>query len=414
MSTVVKQYYGGLKRSLVDPFYKNSFFMITNKVLSMVTGFVFWAFAAKFYTVDDVGNAVVLISAASLVLAFSTMGFEISLLRYFNHYNKNKVFNTSLVVIVSTALILGLLYVVAAKYVSPDLVTLQSPEYISVFLLFIALGAVGTVTSQTFIAMRDAKYTFVQNVLYLSKIPFLFLLPFLGFFGIFTANVLSYLYAFIFVILILKKFVKVNLKVDMEYIKKSFKTSSRNYVAIILYNAAFLTIPLIISHQLGEAEAAIYFIAYTLGNFLLQIPIALSTSFFVEGVYGENLRKNFIKAAMSVYSILIPGAIFFFLFGGLILGFFGQRYVEGLELMKLIIISSFFYTIYSLFTPVLNIRMNVNAIILLNLIIFLALLGQTFLLTPVYGINAFGYALISTFVITDLVILYLAKRWKWI
>ncbi|WP_424358259.1 lipopolysaccharide biosynthesis protein [Methanocella sp. MCL-LM] len=414
MSTVVSHYIGGIKRSLNDPFFKNSFFMVANKALGVATGFIFWAIAARYYSVNDVGNAVVLISAASLILAFSSMGFDISLLRYFHHYDKTRAFNTSMVVMVSTALVLGILYVAAAGYISPDIAGLLNWQYILVFLVFVGTGAAGTVATQTFIAMRDAKYTFIQNLLYLSRIPLLFLLAAFGFFGIFSANVLSYIVAFVFVAWILQKVVRINLRIDLEFIKTSFRTSSRNYVASILYNAAYLSVPLIISAQLGEAQAAIYYIAYTLGNFLLQIPISLSTSFFVEGVYGENLKKNFIKAGLTVYSILVPGAIFLFLFGPAIMGFFGPRYLEGLELMKLIVLASFPYTIYSLFIPVLNIRMNVNTIILLNAIIFAVLLGGTLLMIPAYGSSAFGYALIATFMIIDVVILILAKRWKWI
>ncbi|WP_424357792.1 oligosaccharide flippase family protein [Methanocella sp. MCL-LM] len=414
MTLAVGNYYGKLKRGLYDPFYKNSFFMVINKGLGVVSGFVFWALAARFYTVNEVGNAVVLISAASLIIAFSMMGFDISLVRFFHHYDKNKVFNTSLVVMVFTAFIMGVAYVLAVNYVAPDQVWLQSPLYALIFLVYIVLSAIGLVNSQTFIAMRDAKYTFFQNVLYCSKIPFLFFLTFMGFFGIFSANVISYIVAFIFVLLILNKFVKVDLRVDLEYIKKAFRTSSRNYIASILYNAAFLTVPLIISTRLGEADAAIYYMAFTVGNFLLQIPISLSTSFFVEGVYGENLKKNFIKAALSVYSILIPGAIFFFLFGSFILGLFGPLYVAGTNLLYLVVLSSFLYTFYSLFIPVLNIRMNVNTIILLNAILFLALLGLTWQLTAICGIEGFGYALVLTFLLVDLAILFFARRWKWV
>ncbi|CAJ35721.1 lipopolysaccharide biosynthesis protein [Methanocella arvoryzae] len=414
MSLAVGNCYGRLKSSLYDPFYKNAFFMVMNKGLGVVSGFVFWALAARFYTVNEVGNAVVLISAASLIIAFSMMGFDISLVRFFHHYDKNKVFNTSLVVMVSTAFLVGVLYVVAVKYVAPDQAWLQSPVYALIFLLYIVLSAIGLVNSQTFIAMRDARYTFFQNVLYCSKIPLLFFLTFMGFFGIFSANVFSYVIAFLFVLLILNKFVKVDLHVDMEYIKKAFRTSSRNYVASILYNAAFLTVPIIISMQLGEADAAIYYMAFTVGNFLLQIPISLSTSFFVEGVYGESLRKNFIKAALTVYSILVPAAVFFFLFGGFILSLFGPGYVAGADLLNLVVISSFLYTLYSMFIPVLNIRMNVNTIIVLNAILFSVLLGLTWPLTGMFGINGFGYALILTFLAVDAAILFFAWRWKWI
>jgi O-antigen/teichoic acid export membrane protein len=150
------------------------------------------------------------------------------------------------------------------------------------------------------------------------------------------------------------------------------------------------------------------------GNFLLQIPIALSVSFFVEGIYGESLRKNLVKSGITIVLLLVPGIVLFWLFGASILGFFGDVYVSAFDLLMLVALSSLAYTVYSLFQPILNLRMRIKALMALNFLIMVLLVGQSYLYVSMFGISGVGYAMISTFIIVDIVIVYLAIKWGWL
>jgi O-antigen/teichoic acid export membrane protein len=397
-----------------DPLFRNSFFMLINKGLVVITGFVFWILAARYYSVNDIGIATALLSGSSLIVAFSSLGFEVSLVRFLKSYDKSKAFYTCLFMVIGTSFCISLLYIFFVQYITPDLSFIKEWLYGIVFTLFTVISAIAIITNNTFWALRDARYTFLQNLLQISRVPALIPLMGLGILGIIGANFFGYIITYIAIFIILARFIPFKPQLDMGFIKKSFKFSFGNYIANIMYNASFLALPIIVLNLKGDAAAGIFYIAFTLGNFLLQIPIALSVSFFVEGVYGENLRKNLVKSGTAILLLLVPGIALFWSFGPNILGFFGDVYVNSIDLLRLVALSSLVYAVYSLFQPILNIRMCIKALILLNLMIMILLVGLSYLFISIAGISGVGYAMICTFSIVDIAIIYLAIRWGWL
>jgi O-antigen/teichoic acid export membrane protein len=388
--------------------------MLINKVLVVTTGFVFWVLAARYYSVNDIGVATALLSGSSLIVAFSTFGFEMSLVRFLRSYDKSKAFYTCLFVIIGTSFVISLLYIFFVQYISPDLAFIKEWLYAIVFILFTVISAIGIITNNTFWALRDTRYTFLQNVLQISRVPALIPLMFLGILGILGANFFGYIVTYIVIFILLSRFIPFKPQLDMEFIKKSFKFSFGNYIANIMYNASFLALPIIVLNMEGDAAAGIFYIAFTLGNFLLQIPIALSVSFFVEGVYGESMRKNLVKSGTTIILLLVPGIALFWVFGANILGFFGDVYVNAIDLLRLVALSSLVFTIYSLFLPILNIKMRIKALITLNFLIMMLLVGLTCIFVSMFGISGVGYAMIGTFSIIDIVIICLSIKWGWL
>jgi O-antigen/teichoic acid export membrane protein len=410
-------FYANIKhidRFASDPLFRNSFFMLINKVLVVTTGFVFWVLAARYYSVNDIGVATALLSGSSLIVAFSTFGFEMSLVRFLRSYDKSKAFYTCLFVIIGTSFVISLLYIFFVQYISPDLAFIKEWLYAIVFILFTVISAIGIITNNTFWALRDTRYTFLQNVLQISRVPALIPLMFLGILGILGANFFGYIVTYIVIFILLSRFIPFKPQLDMEFIKKSFKFSFGNYIANIMYNASFLALPIIVLNMEGDAAAGIFYIAFTLGNFLLQIPIALSVSFFVEGVYGESMRKNLVKSGTTIILLLVPGIALFWVFGANILGFFGDVYVNAIDLLRLVALSSLVFTIYSLFLPILNIKMRIKALITLNFLIMMLLVGLTCIFVSMFGISGVGYAMIGTFSIIDIVIICLSIKWGWL
>ena len=90
-------YVSRIRGTLGIQLFKNSFFMIMNKMLAAGSGFLFWLLAARFYSMGDVGMATALISSAGLILQFSYLGFDYSIIRFFSKYDRSKMFNTCLI-----------------------------------------------------------------------------------------------------------------------------------------------------------------------------------------------------------------------------------------------------------------------------------------------------------------------------
>ncbi|MDJ1421818.1 MAG: lipopolysaccharide biosynthesis protein [Candidatus Methanoperedens sp.] len=369
--------------------------------------------AARFYSIEDVGLATALISSLGLVILFSRFGLDFSIIRFLPGSDKSKVFSTCLIVTTVSAFIVGIIYISGISFFSPGLSFIQDSGYAMVFLVFAVMNSVAATTGNAFVAMRRAGHFFFQNVLLASRILLLIPLVFLGSFGIFGSMGLAYLIAALFAFLILSRLIVFDLRVDKQFIKGSFRFSSGNYMSNVLLAVPTLVMPILILNLLGEAEAAKYYIAFAIGNLVLIIPDALSTSLFVEGSHGESLRKNVIRAGLAIYSFLVPAVILIYFFGDFLLGLVGKDYAEASELLRLLALSSFFVAVHSLFVPVQNVRMRVESIVKLNLLRFLLLLGLSYVLILKFGIVGVGYAWMVTYAVLGLGIVVVVKRMGW-
>ncbi|MDK2877243.1 MAG: hypothetical protein PWQ22_1653, partial [Archaeoglobaceae archaeon] len=321
--------------------------MALSSISNAAFGFFFWMLAARLYSINDVGIATALISSLNLVALFSRLGFDFSLIRFLPNSDRKAVFSTCLSVTMISSAIFGFAFVLSSRFFSPSLSFLQNPVYASVFVFFAVLSSVAFMSGYGFISMRRTENYFFQNLFLASRIPFLIPLAFLGFFGIFSAVGFAYLIASIFGLLLIRKFFSFDLRIEKNFVRESLRFSSGNYLSSILSAAPTLILPIMVLNLLNEAEAAKYYIAFSIGSLILVIPNSLSTSLFVEGSHGESLRKSTFKAFLAAFSLLVPSVIFIYFFGDVLLSFFGKSYLDALDLLKLLAFSSFFVCIYS-------------------------------------------------------------------
>ncbi len=385
-----------------DPLYRNSFFMAFTNIFNAGCGFFFWMIAARLYTVEQVGLATALISALGLVLLFSRLGFDFSVIRFFASTDKGMVVGTSLIVTTAACILTGLAYIMLAVLVTPSMLFLREPGFALAFLLIGTVYSVTAVTGNAFIAGRKADHYFLQNLFMALRIPILLPLAFLGVFGIFGAVGMGFLIASLFGLLIMQRDVNFQPIVDWKFIRSSFRFSAWNYVSSIFAAAPTLILPIMILNMLGEADAAKYYMAFTIGNLVLIIPSSLSLSLFVEGSHGEGLRNSVFRAGGTSLALLVPVVLFLFLIGDKLLGLLGGEYVEAFELLRIIALSSFPLAAYSLFMPIQNVRLKAKSLVGLNVLRCMLLLGLSYLLVQRYGILGAGYAWMATYVVIAL------------
>ncbi len=397
-----------------NPLYKNSFFITLSRFSNVFVGFIFWIVAVRLYSIEDVGVATALISSISIVISLSRLGFDFSLIRFVQINDKTKVFNTAIVVTTAASLIIGIIYISGFRYVnfSSNLAFIQSHSYIVIFLLFVIMNSLVSITGIAFTAIRKADHYFFQNIILASRVPLLIPLTFLGSFGIFDSVGLAFLFSALFSLICLDKSVKFELKIDKKFMKESFSFSFGNYASSIFTTIPALILPIMVLGLLGESAAAKYYISFAVGSLVMIIPEALSTSLFIEGSHGESMRKNIYKVGLTIYIFLIPAIIFIYLFGDNILGLFGNNYDAGL--LKLFAFSSIFSALIPLFVSIQNVRMNVNMIVKMNFLMFVLLLGLSYLFLLKFGIVGVGYAWIITYTILDLIIGTSIKKLGWL
>ena len=144
-----------------DPLYRTSFFMAFSSIFNAGCGFFFWIIAARIYTVEQVGLATALISSLGLVLLFSRLGLDFSIIRFFPTGDKNRIFSTSLIITTLASLLAGLAYILLIDHLAPTLAFLKEPCYLVAFLLIGAANSVAAITGNAFLADRKAENYFI-------------------------------------------------------------------------------------------------------------------------------------------------------------------------------------------------------------------------------------------------------------
>lgn len=395
-----------------NPFYRNSFYITLGRFADAGFGFLFWTLAAQFYSVGEVGIATALISSLSLVMIFSSFGFDFTIIRFMPSHDHSRVFNTCLWITTGAAIVVGIIYLAAIDRISPEIAFIR--DYAPLFLLFAIVNSITLITGNALLSFRKADLKFIQNLIMGVRLPLLLPFTLLGSLGIFYAFGFAYLVAAIFALVMIRGYVTLSPQIDREFTRETFRFSSFNYLAYLFLYIPTYIMPILIVNLLSPEDAALYYVAFAIGNLVLIIPNAMSTSFFVEGSHGINLRKGVLRNLMATYAILIPAVLVIVVFGDVLLGFFGKDYLAAFDLLRVIAISSLFVTVYNLFIPLQNIRLKVRGIAIVSLIRFVLLLGLSYVFLTRFGVIGAGYAWIITYVILSVGIAAFVKGKGWI
>jgi len=397
-----------------DPLVRSSIILTVNRGLNAFCGFIFWIIAAKFYSINEVGLATAFISALNLVLLISRFGFDTALIRFLPIDKKDDVYSTSINITVFASCLISLLFLLGIHFFSKKMDLILNIELALVFVIIGIVNSLAFMTGITFIAFRQSEKYLLQNIFLSSRVIFLFLFSFLGVYGLIVSIGTAYLIASIISIIIIGRSIEYSFKINKPFIKKNLNYSLDSYLSNLFTAIPALIMPIMVLNILSESDAAKFFIAFSISNLILIIPDTLSTSIFVEGSHGRNLRKNVYRAGAMILIFMVPAIIIIIVFGEMVLGFMGENYVESISLLRLLALSSLFSTIYMLFSPIQRVRLNTRNLAKVNLLGAILLIGLSYIFIIMYGVIGIAYAWICAYSILDIVIIMQFEKEGWI
>jgi len=281
------------------------------------------------------------------------------------------------------------------EYIIPALKILKEPIYMLMFGIFTFMTTLAMLQINICVALRDAKYSFIQNLIAVSRIV---ILPFMAAFsilGLYLAYGLGILIAFLIASAFVKKlyqFYEPTLLVDWPIVKKLLRFSSGNYIASCFENSPTYLLPLLVINILGPEQNAYFFIAWSLSSLLLMIPRAISLSLFVEGSYEmEELKRNTKNALKLIFFLMIPSIGLISVFGKSMLSFFGQLYATNAYVVLLLfMLAGIPYSINVMYIAIYRVQKRIMPIICVQGVIAVLTLAGSYLLMQAYGLIGLG------------------------
>ncbi|MEG3055309.1 MAG: oligosaccharide flippase family protein [Methanoculleus sp.] len=413
MATALPKNVSTIRQHLKEPLIRNSFFIMASSFIAAGFGFFFWMIAARLYSQADVGIATALMSSMGLLILISRLGLDQSVIRFFPQRDKNRVLGTAIVVPTAVALGAGVVFVAMVDVIAPDLVVVRTVA--PLYLGFLGAYSITWILEGAFNAIRKSEYYFVLNLLYGSRILFLLPLVFLGAMGIFSSFGLSFVLGLILAFFLLRRCsIHPTPGVDQTFLREAWQFSAGAYVAGMLMAAPNMVIPIMVLNVLGAESTANYYITYAIVSILFMIPYAFTTSLFVEGSHGGEMKKSVFRTLASMFALLIPAIVGISLLGEPILNLIGKDYVEGITLLRVLALSAVFVSICQTFISIAKVRNDIRSLIIISGFVSVALLGLGYTLMHRFGLIGMGYAWFTTYAMGTLLTGVILRKKGWI
>jgi O-antigen/teichoic acid export membrane protein len=383
------------------PLFYNAWYLLGINLFPAFVGFLFWTFASKLYTTNEVGLASVIISAASFISWMAGLGTNIGLIRFLpGAVDPRRMINSVLNLNLILSALCGGVFLLGiplwAAHVGP---VLNDVFLSAVFLIFVAASTLGTSIRDCFVAYRQSNYAFLYTLTSnLLRVLLLFAGLHFGATGLVGSVAFSFLLAYLTCTFIL--FPRVSpgfgrsFQMDWSDLKSLLPFSGSNYLAMLILQMTQTIIPLLTFELLGAQANAYSYIALMLGTLSTGPGIALSMSAFAEGSNNYEQSHKILSRALYLSlpitivcsAILAIGAPWF-------LAWFGEDYARaGSDLLRWLSFAGPFIIVSQLYFTYLRLQKKNALLVFWNCILMASTLVIAYLLMPMIGIlaNAFG------------------------
>jgi O-antigen/teichoic acid export membrane protein len=372
-------------------------------------GYVFWLVAAHLYSAPVVGLTAAITSASALMTSISCFGVRGILIQSLPRQSKATGWSTTfwagMATAVSFAVVLCGIALVVLPLVSPKLIVLRSVEYAAVFAIAtVALAACAALDS-VYIAERRASDMFTRNsvaaAVRVLVIALLGLAAGPGALRLLGAWAAASVFGLGLGAALLVRYRRVARPPGFSVLVRTalgFRSRVTRY-QVIGMAAGLLSplLPLLVTLRLSTSDNAYFFTTWTLAGLVLSISPAVSASLFAEGMHRPDELGALARSAFRIIgAILVPGLVATLAVGGALLSTLGAAYADhGVGLLRITVLASIPAAVIFVYGSVLQAQGRLTTVALLYLGVSVGTLVMSWLLLPVIGISAVGWAFLA-------------------
>ncbi|AYE95593.1 hypothetical protein C0J29_13120 [Mycobacterium paragordonae] len=395
---------------------------MADTAMTSAVGYLFWLVAAHLYNPTEIGLAVAVISASTVVMLVSWIGVGGALIQSLPGESDETGWSATFWTGMATAVIFAVVGSGIALGVlplfSPKLTLLRSIGYAAVFVVGTVALAAGATLDWVYIAERRAKDMFSRNAIASAvKVVMLGVLALTvgpGALRLLGAWCFASVFGLGLGAILLVRYRRV---VRLPAFSVLRRTASRlrarvtgNQVIGIATGVLPYLLPLLVTVRLSTSDNAYFYTAWMLAGLLRSIAPAVSMSLFAEGVHRPNEVGAMARSAAKIIGVLLaPILVAILAVGGILLSTLGQAYADhATDLLRIIALASIPDAVTCVYASMLRAQGKLATVAFLYVGIGCGTLIMCWLLLPLLGIEAVGWALMA---VQLCACIYVALHW---
>lgn len=336
-----------MRRVWHDSLYRNTLSLLLNGAVFSLSGFVFWAVAARLYAGSVVGVLGSVVAGSSFASVLAYVGFDFALVRFLPaspdpageaHAGLTVTGGASIVAAVGYATVVGVT-------VSRLGFLLASPTWLLLFVLLCLMTVWNLMTNVVFVAYRVAHLALASTLVFATaRLALVFAMPGRTELSLLLAWLGALIVSVAFSFFALARWVgyRFRPRISPRRVRHVARYAGGNYLASLIQAAPTYLLPVIVLGLAGPRTAAVFFIVYLVATATNMILTSAGQSLLAESSASGHIgRESVRKAAHTVAALLVPSILGLMVVGRPLLDLLGHRYAsQGYPVLLLLCVAS--------------------------------------------------------------------------
>jgi O-antigen/teichoic acid export membrane protein len=374
----------GLRGELSNPLFRNAYALMANGGLTGVLGLGYWLIAARLYPPDVVGRNSAVLQAILFVSGLTAINYM--LIRFIPQSGRRTgrlVVGSYAVGAISAALI-GVGFLLTLSVWGPSFSRLGQMGPALWFIVGVLAWNIFAQQDGVFTGLRRAGWVPVENAVF-GFIKVALLIPFATLApadGIVLSTVVPAVIALLPVNwLIFRRLIPAHAAAtDGRQRPPTFGQISRymggDYVGSLFSHASINLIPVVVAVHVAPSVNAYFMMAWVLGAMLDLLATNMAMSLTVEGAFdSERLAETTRAALRRIVMLVVPAAVVFIVAAPIGLRVFGDSYVHGSNLLRLLAAAALPKAIIEIYMGVLRVQSRTRPVAVLQAVRCLGVLA---------------------------------------
>ncbi len=403
------------------------------KITGMILGYVVILIISRKYGAEGVGIYNLSLSLMTFLAMVSSMGLNISILRYVGQFNKKEekyklklLFRYALEIVVPFSIMVAISSYLLSGFVANNV--FKNPAYeiaLKLGLIIIPFLALLNISVEY---IRGLKLLKISEFLRSVSRPLIniLLLLILGMFiyskllPLYTLAVAIIISSLIGLIFILRKIKSVRIIEKSDFTKKELLLTSLPMMVTVICSSIITNASLyILGHFASSADVGVYSISFKLALFMSLIFVVTNTITApnISKFYWDNkiqeLNKVLQMASKLNILISLVGIVIFILFGKLILEVFGKDFIKGYIALIILSFGHLINSEFGLAKVVLNMIGEHKVTTIITIIVMIISIVTGIIFVPLYGIEGAALSfMISMMSLNIIATIYLRRKFN--